>query len=63
MSPLCTGRRLAKNVIAETDAKIYGYNNVFEALMQQFRDGAVRDTALGVHNIGEVGLTFTRNLP
>ncbi|KAJ8587653.1 hypothetical protein M405DRAFT_934610, partial [Rhizopogon salebrosus TDB-379] len=44
-------RRLAKNVIAETDAKIHDYNNVFEALMQQFRDRAVRDTALNVHQI------------
>ena len=52
MSSVCTGGRLAKNVIAETDAKIVGYNNVFEALMQQFRDRAVRDTALGVHELG-----------
>jgi hypothetical protein len=63
MSLLCTGARLAKNIIAETDAKIDGYTNVFEALMQQFRDRAVRDTALNVHHIGEVGLTFTINLP
>jgi hypothetical protein len=52
MSSLCIGRRLAKNVIAETDAKIDDYNKVFEALMQQFRDGAARDTALNVHQIG-----------
>jgi nitrous oxidase accessory protein NosD len=49
---LCTGARLAKNIIAETDAEIHGYTNVFEALMQQFRDRAVRDTALGVHELG-----------
>jgi hypothetical protein len=52
MSSVCTGKRLAKNVIAETDAKIDGYKNVFEALMQQFRDRAIRDTALDVHQIG-----------
>ncbi|KAJ8592441.1 hypothetical protein M405DRAFT_50554 [Rhizopogon salebrosus TDB-379] len=44
--------RLAKNIIAETDAEIHGYTNVLEALMQQFRDQAVRDTALGVRIIG-----------
>ncbi|KAJ8592438.1 hypothetical protein M405DRAFT_787500, partial [Rhizopogon salebrosus TDB-379] len=43
--------RLAKNIIAETDAEVHGYTSVFEALMQQFRDQAVRDTALGVHEL------------
>jgi hypothetical protein len=51
MSSLCKGERLAKNVFKETSAIIQSYNNVLDTLMQNFRDGAVRDILLDVRDI------------
>jgi len=55
-SPIHTvvaGTRLGKNVIAETDAIIAKYNTALDGLMQSFRDQAVRDTHVVVHQIFE----------
>jgi len=49
----CTGQRLARDVVRETSALIKSYNDVFDALMQQFRDGAVHDIVVNVHRFGK----------
>ena len=48
-----TGARLAKNVLKETKAVIQNYSDALDALMQQFRDNAVRSTVLKVYRIGK----------
>ena len=53
MSSLYSGERLAKNIFKETNATIENYNTVLDTLMQRFRDLAVRDTLINVHDIGE----------
>jgi hypothetical protein len=53
ISSLYAGERLAKNIFKETTATIQKYNNVLDTLMQRFRDLAVRDTSINVHEIGE----------
>ena len=63
-SPLCrnhltpsvvsfTGKRLAKDLLKETETVIKNYNDVLDTLMQQFRDHAVRSTVLQVYRIGK----------
>jgi hypothetical protein len=47
------GMRLLKNLISETDARVRNYNNVFDELMQQFRNRAAGDTLVVVHRIWE----------
>jgi hypothetical protein len=47
------GTRLLKNLISETDARVRRYNNVFDELMQQFRNRAAGDTLVVVHRIWE----------
>jgi hypothetical protein len=39
--------------LKETTATIQNYNTVLDALMQQFRDLAVRDTLINVHRMGK----------
>ena len=53
MTSLYPGKRLAKNILTETTATIQNYNAVLDALMQQFRDLAVRDTLINVHRMGK----------
>ena len=48
-----TGARLTKSVLKETKAVIQNYSDALNALMQQFRDNAVRSTVLKVHRIGK----------
>ena len=48
-----TGKRLAKDVFRDTGSAIQSYNNVFDNLMQQFRDGAVRDIVVNVYRSGK----------
>ena len=45
--------RLLKNLISETDARVRKYNNVFDELLQQFRNRAAGDTLVVVHRIWE----------
>ena len=52
-SSLIQGTRLLKNFISETDARVRNYNDVFDELMQQFRNRAAGDTLLVVHRIWE----------
>ena len=47
----CTGQRLARDVFRETSALTKSYNDVFDALMQEFRDGAVRDIVVNVYRL------------
>ena len=47
------GTRLLKNFISETDERVRCYNNVFDELLQQFRDRAAGDTLVVVHRIWE----------
>jgi hypothetical protein len=49
-------KRLGKSIVDmrhETDATIQDYNVVLDALMQRFRDNAVRGIFLDVRNIGK----------
>jgi hypothetical protein len=39
------------NVLNETSAMIQSYNNVLDTLMQNFRDGAVRDILLDIRDM------------
>jgi hypothetical protein len=50
-STIMTGKRLGKDVLSETDDTINKYNDVFEGLMQNFRDQVARDVAISVHDI------------
>ena len=58
MTSLYAGERLRKNILKETTATIQNYNTVLDALMQQFRDLAVRDTLINVHRMGK---SWTQN--
>ena len=42
-----------KNFISETNERVKDYNEVFDKLLQDFRDRAVRDTLVVVHKIWE----------
>ena len=45
------GTRLLKNLISGTDARVREYNNVYDELLQQFRNRAAGDTLVVVHRI------------
>jgi hypothetical protein len=45
------GTRLRRNLISGTDERVTSYNDVFEELLQEFRDKAARDTMVMVHRI------------
>ena len=47
------GTRLLNNVISETDTRVRNYNNVFDELLQEFRNRAAGDTSVVVHRIWE----------
>ncbi|KAG2355055.1 hypothetical protein BDR07DRAFT_1381786 [Suillus spraguei] len=47
-------RRLGKNVVTETDDTIQRYNNVLDALMQNFRDQVVRGVAIYIHHTSDI---------
>jgi hypothetical protein len=50
-SPIITGKRLGKNVVSETTDTIQKYSDVFDMLMQSFRDQVAHDVAIHVHDI------------
>ncbi|KAG6327321.1 hypothetical protein ID866_11768, partial [Astraeus odoratus] len=43
--------RLGKNVVSETDTVVTKYNLALDGLMQGFRDQAIRDTHIAIHEI------------
>ena len=45
--------RLLKNLFSETDTLVQRYNDVFDKLLQEFRDRAASDTLVVVHRIWE----------
>ena len=48
------GTRLVKNLFSsKTDAVVRCYNDVFDKLLQEFRDRAAADTLVVVHRIWE----------
>jgi alpha-beta hydrolase superfamily lysophospholipase len=47
------GKRVGKNIVAETDDTITKYNNALDELMQEFRDRTNRDVAIFVHSAGK----------
>ena len=47
------GARLLENFISETDARVKCYNDIFDELLQQFRDKAAGNTLVVVHRIWE----------
>jgi hypothetical protein len=48
------GKRVGKNIVAETDDVITQYNNALDGLMQQFRDQTDRDVAVFVQFAGKI---------
>jgi hypothetical protein len=54
--------RLGKNVLWETEDTIQKYNDVFDRLMQNFRDQVTHDVAIHVHRMEEIldfsGMTY-----
>ena len=44
---------MLNNLISETNTRVLNYNNVFDDLLQQFRDRAAGDTLVVVHRIWE----------
>jgi hypothetical protein len=50
---MITGKRLGKNVFSETEDTIKKYNDVFDKLMQNFRDHITRDVAIHVLRMGK----------
>ncbi|KAG2361762.1 hypothetical protein BDR07DRAFT_25502 [Suillus spraguei] len=54
--------RLGKNVISETTDTIQKYNDVFDKLMENFRDQATRDIVIYVHDMKDTldlsGMTY-----
>ena len=56
-----------KNFISETNERVKDYNEVFDKLLQDFRDRSIRDTLVVVHRIWEgmksledLGKSFSR---
>jgi hypothetical protein len=47
------GKRVGKNIVAETDNIITQYNNTLDGLMQQFRNQTDRDVAVFVQFAGK----------
>ena len=47
------GTRLLRNFISETDARVKCYNDIFDELLQQFRDKAAGNTLVVVNCIWE----------
>ncbi|KAG1896110.1 WD40 repeat-like protein [Suillus fuscotomentosus] len=47
-------KRLGKNVISETNDTIKRYNDVLDALMQNFRDQVTHDVAIYIHHTSEI---------
>jgi hypothetical protein len=47
------GKRVGKNILAETDDIITRYNDALDGLMQQFRDQVDRDVAIFVQFAGK----------
>ncbi|PPQ90302.1 hypothetical protein CVT25_013271 [Psilocybe cyanescens] len=45
--------RLLKNFFSETDERVENYNNVFDGLLEEFRDNAAADTLVIVHRVWE----------
>ncbi|PPQ93483.1 hypothetical protein CVT25_008477, partial [Psilocybe cyanescens] len=45
--------RLLKNFFSETDNRVKNYNNVFDGLLEEFRDNAAADTLVVVHRVWE----------
>ena len=45
--------RLVKNLLSETDTPVQRYNDVFDNLLQNFRDRTACDTLVVVHRIWE----------
>jgi len=45
--------RLIKNLFSENDTLLQCYNDVFDKLLQEFRDRAAGDTLVVVHRIWE----------
>ncbi|KIK33349.1 hypothetical protein CY34DRAFT_715689 [Suillus luteus UH-Slu-Lm8-n1] len=59
------GKRLIKNVLSETDDTIKKFNDVFDKLMQSFRDNLICDVAIHVHYTEETlelsGMTYAED--
>jgi hypothetical protein len=49
---IITGKRLGKNAFSETTDTIQKYSDVFDGLMQNFRDQVTRDVAIHIHDMG-----------
>jgi hypothetical protein len=52
-STIITGKRLGKNIGSETTVTIQKYSDVFDKLMQNFRDQVTLDVAIHIHRTGE----------
>jgi hypothetical protein len=50
-STIITGKRLGKNIVSETTNTIQKYSDVFDGLMQNFRDQVTHDVAINIHDI------------
>ena len=50
-SPTCQGTRFIKNLLSGTDDRVKSFNDVFDKLMQEFRNSATGDTLVVVHRI------------
>ncbi|KAG2335673.1 WD40 repeat-like protein [Suillus weaverae] len=51
-SAIITGKRLGKNAVSETTDTIQKYSDVYDRLMQNFRDQVAHDVAIHIHDIG-----------
>jgi hypothetical protein len=58
-------KRLAKDILTETNNQIQRYSDVLDALMQNFRDQVTRDVAIYTYRTGELldlsGITYAAN--
>jgi hypothetical protein len=52
-STIITGKRLGKNIVSETSDTIQKYCDVFNRLMENFRDQVTHDVAIHIHRTGE----------
>jgi WD40 repeat protein len=50
-STIITGRRLGRDLFSEATATIQKYSDVFDRLMQNFRDQVAHDVAIHIHDI------------
>ena len=54
ISSHCVGKRMGKNMFADTNGEVQNFSKVLDSLMQQFRDRATREIIIDVHRMSKI---------